>query len=84
MYSADHDYNMVAKVLDMHRQLAGLLVVKRGVIDAKDLEIDRLVCQLYELSERELSDIMLFAARLRSIGRAKCKNTFAFQSSSQH
>ncbi len=50
---------LVDEMLDMHRQLAGASLVKRGVIEAlierTDREIDALVYRLYGLSEGEVA-----------------------------
>lgn len=55
----DDMVKLVDEMLDMHRQLAGLSLVKRGVIEAlierTDREIDALVYRLYGLTEDEVA-----------------------------
>ena len=50
---------LVDEMLDLHRQLAGLSLIKRGVIEAlierTDREIDELVYRLYGLTDNEIA-----------------------------
>ena len=55
----DEMVKLVDEMLDLHRQLAGVSLVKRGVIEAlierTDKKIDALVYRLYGLSEDEVA-----------------------------
>ncbi len=51
----DRMVKLVDEMLDLHRQLAGVSLVKRGVVEWTDREIDALVYRLYGLSEDEVA-----------------------------